>query len=510
MTDPGQEAVDFINLLTHTGDYYGVPFCLRPWQESFVRKLFGTLQPDGRRQYRKAFLAMGRKNGKTELAAAILLYLLLGTGKKEQHLYTASGDRKQAALIYEAAASMVRQSEELSAVCLIYDSMKRIFCEPLGSFYEALSSEAGTKHGLKPSVVVFDELHVLPNRKLYNALTTGFGARLEPLTLMITTAGWDRTSLAWEQWTYARAVRDGAIDDSTFLPVLYEAPADADWRDESVWHTANPGLGDFCSLETLRDECRQAQEIPAQENAFRQLHLNQWTEQAVRWLSTEAWAQCGEEFSSAELEGESCYAGLDLGVTGDLSVYAMAFPRMDGVWVLAHGWAPSEGSWRKEPANRDRYLAWAREGWLTLTPGNARDDAPIEEKIVEWNGRFPVRLLLGDRAYAMSLLIKLFNAHGINVKGIPQGPVALNEAMVCLETLLLAGMIHHGGNPLLAWAVANAVVRINHTGLKCLDKSQATERIDALSALVMALAGMVSDPNSQPSSIYERRGVLTL
>src|SRR3954449_7058698 len=174
--DHGQAAVDFINNLTHTGDYNGVPFALRPWQEAIVRRLFGTIRPDGKRQYRKMFLALPRKQGKTELAAAILLYLLLGTGRRSQQLYSASGDRDQASLIFKAAAEMIRNDPELDRVCLVYDGYKRIVCEPMGSFYQALSSDAPKKHGLRPSAVIFDELHVLPNRDLFKALTTAFGA----------------------------------------------------------------------------------------------------------------------------------------------------------------------------------------------------------------------------------------------------------------------------------------------------------------------------------------------
>jgi phage terminase large subunit-like protein len=399
--DPGQQAVDFVNNLTHTGDFNGVPFALRPWQESIVRRLFGTMREDGKRRYRKAFLAFPRKQGKTELAAAMILFLLLGTGKRGQQLYSASGDRDQAALTYRAAAEMIRNDPELESVCLVYDGYKRIVCEPLGSFYQALSSDAPRKHGLRPSAVIFDELHVLPNRDLFNALTTAFGATLEPLTVMITTAGWDRTSLCYEQWKYAEGVRDGLIDDAGFLPVLHQAAPEDDWTSEDTWHKAMPGLGDFCQLDFIRDECKRAQELPAYENTFRQLYLNQWTEQAVRWLSTERWSACGGWFDPAELLDQPCYGGLDLGVTGDMAVYVLLFPDDDGGFhALAHGWVPRDGKWKKEPKNRDRYEAWQRDGYLTFTDGEAIDHQVIEDAIVRWSGKYPLRKALGDRAYA--------------------------------------------------------------------------------------------------------------
>ena len=475
-----------------------------------MRTLFGTIRDDGKRRYRKAFLALPRKQGKTELAAAMVLYLLLGTGRRGQQLYSASGDRDQAALTYRAAAEMIRNDPELDAVCLVYDGYKRIVCERLGSFYQALSSDAPRKHGLRPSAVIFDELHVLPNRDLFNALTTAFGATIEPLTVMITTAGWDRTSLCYEQWRYAEGVRDGLIDDPGFLPVLHQAPPDADWTDEAVWKAAMPGLGDFCQLEFIRDESRRAQELPAYENTFRQLYLNQWTEQSVRWLSTERWAQCGGWFDPATLAGRPCYGGLDLGVTGDLSCYVLLFrDDDDGYRVLAHAWAPKDGKWRKEPRNRDRYEGWWRDGYLTFTPGEATDHQAIEDAIVRWNERYPLKKALGDRAYATQLLLRLYNVHSLEVQGQPQGPVTLNEPMKLLEELILSGLIRHGDNPLLAWAVANATVKVNATGLMCLDKAAASERIDPLAALLNALKGAIDDPNNT-TSVYESRGLISV
>lgn len=508
MKKTGHAAVDFINGLKHTGDYTGVPFALRPWQEDIVRSIFDER---GKARYRKVFIALPRKQGKTELVAAIMLFLMFGTGRRGQRIFSGSGDKSQASLIYGAAASMVRQSKGLSECSLAYDGYKRITCEPLDAVYQALSSDATRKHGLRPSTVLLDELHVFPNRELYKALMTAFGATKDPLTLMITTAGYDRTSLCWEQWEYARGVRDGQIDDPTFLPVLYEASPDDDWTSEEVWRKAMPALGDFCELDFIREECRRAQELPAYENTFRQLYLNQWTEQAVRWLSAEKWAACGGRIDPASLVDRPCYGGLDLGVTGDMSVYALVFPDGDGGYdVLAHGWVPRDGRWRKELRNRDRYEAWERQGYLTFTPGDATDHQAIEDEIVRLDGKYPLRQLDADRAYATQLLNRLFNTHGLNVKGIPQGPITMNEPMVRLEELILTGRIRHGDNPVLAWNVANAVVHRQANGLMQLDKAQATERIDGLAALLNALAAAIGDPENHGPSVYESRGVLVL
>ena len=490
--------VDFINALTHTGDFSGEPFALRLWQENdFIRRIF---DPSGRARYRRVFGALPRKQGKTELVAAILLYLMLGTGKRDQRIYSASGDREQAALIFSAAASMISNSETLSRVCQVYKSRKEIAVDPLGTTYKALSSEAFSKHGLRPSAVLFDELHVLPNRDLFNSLMTAFGATIDPLTIMITTAGWDQTSLCYEQWNYARGVRDGLIDDPTFLPILYEAAPEDDWRDEAVWRKVMPALGDFCQLQFIRDECKRAQQIPAYENTFRQLYLNQWTEQAERWLSVEAWKRGGAYFDPADMDGQRCYAGLDMGVTGDMACYTMVFPTRGGVRTLCHGWVPRNGKWRKELKNEDRYKKWESEGYLTFTDGaNAEvvDRNQIRADIIRWNARFPVYELFGDRAYAMDILNDLFNEDGINVKGISQGPVTMNESCVRLEEMVIAGTIEHGGNPILNWNVQNASLVRGNTGLVHLNKSSSAERIDGLAALLNALTALVSDPEDR-------------
>jgi phage terminase large subunit-like protein len=511
ITDPGERAVRFVSNLTLVGDYAGKKFEPRPWQADIVRRLFGTVRPDSIRQYRRLFLALPRKQAKTTLLAAMGLYLLLGegTGKRGQQIYSASGDRAQASLIFRTMASMIRADKRLSELCIVYDGYKRILCEPLENSFEALSSEAGLKHGLSPSAVLFDEVHVLPNRELHDVLTTGFGARREPLTAYITTAGWDRHSLCWELWDYARKVRDRVIDDPTFLPVLYEAHPDDDWTDEAVWRRVMPALGDFCSLEFIRDECRRAKESPAYENTFRQLYLNQWTEQAVRWLSLDRWDRCGGTVDHDALAGEACYAGLDLSQTRDLTAFSLVFPTADGFKVICRAWAPEDGAWRQEGRNAELYREWAAKGWLTLTPGEVIDYEFVEHQIVEDAAKYDIRKLFADRAMALHLCLRLKDTHGIDVEFLPQTPMALNGPTRELERLILNQQLAHGGNPLLRWSVSNAAVRKNATGLIHLDKGKSTGRIDPLAATINGLAAMGANM-AEPTNIYETRGLLTL
>jgi len=283
-------AVQVINNLTHTGDYAGRDFEMRPWQESIVRRLF-QVGKDGRRVYRTALLMLPRKNGKTELCAAIAIYCLLFDSKQGE-IYLAAADREQAGKLFHAMVAMIQADPVLDGMVEIVESQKRIVHRASGSFCKAISAEAYSKHGFNASVVIYDELHCAPNRDLYDVLVTSQGGRLEPLFIGISTAGYDRHSILWELYSHAKRVEENQALDPTFLPVIYEAPADADWTDEKVWMAANPAMGDFRSLEDLRILCQRAQQIPEQEMTFRRLYLNQWTESAERWLPLAAWDAC--------------------------------------------------------------------------------------------------------------------------------------------------------------------------------------------------------------------------
>jgi phage terminase large subunit-like protein len=285
-------AIYLVNQLTHTkGPFAGQSFKLRPWQRKILKQLFKT-RKDGRRQYRTCLLMLPRKNGKSELCAALAIYFLLFDGEIGAEVYSAAADKDQAALVFNVAAAMIRNDPELLAECEIVDSQKRIVHRKSGSFYRAISAEAYSKHGFNASVVIYDELHAAKTRELWDVLSTSQGARSQPLMMAITTAGYDRHSILWELYAHAVKVRENPSLDPTFLPILYEAPTDADWTNEKVWKAANPALGDFRSLEEMRIAAQRAKEIPAQENTFRRLYLNQWTEQASRWISMPAWDSC--------------------------------------------------------------------------------------------------------------------------------------------------------------------------------------------------------------------------
>jgi phage terminase large subunit-like protein len=513
--DRGVTAVSRINQLTHTKDKWaGKPFDLRPWQEGFIKKLFGMLREDGTRQYRTAYMEIPRKNGKTELAAAIALYCLAGENLIGGEVYTAAADRDQAALVFNAAAQMVRNSAKLSAQCKIVDSTKRIIHKPTGSFMRALSSEAYSKHGFNASALIYDELHAAPNRELFDVLTTSMGARSQPLTLVITTAGWDRTSICWELHDYAIKVRDGIVKDPTFLPVIYAAEEQDDWLDEKVWRKANPALDDFRSLDEMQTYAKQAQEVPARQNTFRRLYLCQWTEQADRWLDMALWDKGAVKVDPEGLKGQRCFIGVDLASTQDITAAVLLFPDDDGGYdVVPHFWVPADTVAKRSRGARVPYDEWVRQGLIHTTPGNATDYDFIEAALLEFAKQYRVSDLAFDRWHASQLLTHLMDEFGTDEKSEPrvvqfgQGFQSMSAPTKEIERLLLAGKLRHGGHPVLRWMASNIAVRQDPAGNLKIDKDKSSEKVDGMVALAMALGRAMVAPVVEPSP-YESRGFL--
>lgn len=483
-------AMQVVNNLTHTkGPFAGKPFNLRPWQVRIIKQIFKT-RKDGRRQYRQALLMLPRKNGKTELAAALAVYFLLFDGEIGGEVYSAAADKDQAALVFNVAAQMIRNDEELLAQVEIIDSQKRIVHRKSGSFYRAISAEAYSKHGFNASVVIYDELHAAPSRELWDVLTTSQGARSQPLTIAISTAGYDRHSILWELYTHAVKVQENPSIDPTFLPILYEAPREADWTDESVWKKANPALGDFRSLEEMRIAAARAKEIPAQENTFRRLYLNQWTEQASRWIQLPSWDACRVTVDRASLRGRKCYLGMDLSSTKDLTAIVAVFPDDDGFTVLPHFFVPMESIRERSTRDRVPYDQWAREGYLTATPGNVVDYEAVRQTLKDWAAEFQIRELAFDPWNATDLVTRLQEQDGFTCVAMRQGFASLSAPTKALEKAILARTLRHDGHPVLRWNISNVSVETDPAGNLKISKKVSTERIDGVAALVMAIDRM--------------------
>ena len=500
---PGRK-VEIINKLTHTkGPFAGQPFKLRPWQErKIILPLFAIDRATGKRKKRMCLLMMPRKNGKTELIAALAIDGLLFDGEIGAEVYSAAADKDQAALAFNVAAQMIRNDPDLSARCDILDSQKRIVDHKTGSFYRAISAEAYSKHGFNPSRVLYDELHAAPNRELWDVLTSATGARAQPLTVAISTAGYDRHSILYELYTHAKRVAANPALDPAFLPVIFEAPVGADWTDEKVWRQANPALGDFRSLDEMRTACARAKEIPAQENNFRRLYLNQWTEQASRWITMPAWDACQAPIDRAALRGRRCFVGLDLSTTTDLTAAVAVFPDGDAFDVLPAFFVPADRIAQRVTRDRVPYDQWARDGLITATPGPVVDYDAVRALILAWDQEFDLQIVAYDPWNATDLTTRLEKQDGITCVKVRQGFATLSAPSKSLESAILAKKLRHDGHPVLRWNMGNMSVEPDAAGNIKPSKELSTEKIDGGYALVMAIDAMGRHAHTPPPT-YE-------
>jgi len=487
----------FATHLQHVeGKWAGRLFELLPWQRDLVRTVFGTKRADGTRQYRRVYVEVPRKSGKSSLAAGLALKLLAADGEAGGQIYGAASDRDQAGIIFRTAAAMVRRDKPLSSLCRVIDSSKRIVVEKTGSFYRAIPSDVAGSHGFNAHGIIFDELHTQPTRDLWDVLTTSTGARSQPLIIAFTTAGYDQTSICWELHDYALKVRDGVIEDDSFLPVIYAAGAEDDWTDPEVWKKANPSLGVTVQQDFLERECAMAKETPAFQNTFRRLYLNQWTQQEMRWLDLAVWDRCAGIVVPAELEGRECYGGLDLATSRDVAALELIFPPKgeEPYQVLSYFWIPEENMRDRENRDRVPYSAWARDGFLSATPGDQIDYAYIESTVLDLAQRFNIRELAYDRWGAVQIAQRLA-AEGLTVVPVGQGFGGMAAATSETLAMIIGGKLAHGGNPVLRWMAANAVVKQDPAGNMRPDKGSATGRIDGIVALVMAVGrATVAEP----------------
>lgn len=505
-------AVAFIENLCHTkGTWAGKPFELIDWQEQIIRDLFGTLKPNGYRQFNTAYIEIPKKQGKSELAAAVALLLTCGDGEERAEVYGCAADRQQAAIVFDVAADMVRMCPALSKRVKILASQKRLIYTPTNSFYQVLSAEAYSKHGFNIHGVVFDELHTQPNRKLFDVMTKGSGdARMQPLYFLITTAGTDTHSICYETHQKAKDIIEGRKIDPTFYPVIYGADESDDWTDPKVWKKANPSLDITVGIDKVKAACDSAKQNPGEENAFRQLRLNQWVKQAVRWMPMEKWDKCTFSVDEDELEGRICYGGLDLSSTTDITAFVLVFPPLDEedkYIILPYFWIPEDNLTLR--VNRDHvpYDVWERQGYLQTTEGNVVHYGFIEQFIEKLGERFNIREIAFDRWGAVQMVQNL-EGMGFTVVPFGQGFKDMSPPTKELMKLVLEQKIAHGGHPVLRWNMDNIYIRTDPAGNIKADKEKSTEKIDGAVATIMALDRAIRCGNDHGASVYDERGIL--
>ena len=509
--EKADRAVQFINLLKHTkGRWRGVPFDLLPWQDKIIRDVFGTVKDNGYRQYNTAYVEISKKNGKSELAAAIALYMTCGDGEWGAEVYGCASDRQQASIVFDVAVDMVDQCPALKKRIKPIMSVKRLVYQPTNSFYQVLSAEAYTKHGLNCHAVIFDELHAQPNRELFDVMTKGSGdARTQPLFFLITTAGTDRNSICFEQHQKAEDLLAGRKIDPSYYPVIYGIGDNDDWGSEESWYKANPSLGHTIDIEKVRNAYISAKENPAEENVFRQLRLNQWVKQSTRWMPMDKWDACEFAVNPDELIGRECYGGLDLSSTSDITAFVLVFPPRnedEKYIILPFFWIPEENMELRVRRDHVPYEVWEKQGFLNTTEGNVIHYGFIEKFIEKLGEKYHIKEIAFDR-WGATQMVQDLEEMGFTVVPFGQGYKDMSPPTKELMKLTLEKRIAHGGHPALRWMMDNVFVRQDPAGNIKMDKAKSTEKIDGAIALIMALDRAIRNLGSD-GSVYDNRGIL--
>lgn len=450
------------------------------------------------------------KTHNSELAAAIALYLLYADNEPSAEVYGAACDRNQASIVFDVARQMVEMSPALMRRSKIRTAGKRIINYRNAGFYQVLSAETGTKHGLNVSGLVFDEIHAQPNRKLYDVLTKGSGdAREQPLFFIITTAGNDKNSICYELHTKALDLMAGRKKDSTFYPVVYGLEHEEDWTDEANWYKANPSLGHTIQIDRVREAYRNAVENPAEENVFKQLRLNIWTSASIRWIPEQVYDKGSLPIDLDSLRGRMCYGGLDLSSTSDITALVLAFPpRSDDekYILLPFFWLPEDTLELRCRRDHVLYDVWQKQGFIQTTEGNVIHYGFIEKFIERLGETYHIREIAYDRWNATQMVQNLEDM-GFTMVPFGQGFKDMSPPSKELFKLLMEGNIIHGGNPVLKWMASNVVMRQDPAGNIKPDKEKSVEKIDGIVASIMALDRCIRNGTGS-GSVYDERGVI--
>lgn len=497
-------AVEFFGYLRHTkGEFFGHPFNLLPWQEELLRTVYGTVKPNLARQYKYIYVEVPKKNGKSELAAGAGLYHTFADRERNGEVYGCAADRAQASIVFDVAVDMIDLLPDLKKRTKLQISHKRLTDKKSGTFYQVLSAEAFTKHGLNVSACIFDELHAQPNRDLWDVMTFGAGsARRQPIWWIISTAGDDpdRLSVGWEQHDYARCILAGDITDPTWYPVTYNYDGD-DIYNEDNWRIANPSIGYTFSLESVREEAEKAKVKPADERLFRWLRLNQWiTTKLTTWLPLDLFDATVGSWSRDELFGLDCYVGIDLSSTTDLTALTYVFPPQGNQleWrVFWECFIPGDNMQERVRKDHVPYDQWQKMGWVTATDGNVVDYTVIKDVILKSAKVFHIQEICSDRAFATMLLQEL-EKEGLTCVDVPQTFMSLTNPLNETERLLGERKITHEASPVARWCFGNASIAKNgNAQIKLVKEHKGksvvqTRRIDLISSWIDAMARAVA------------------
>lgn len=512
-----QRMIDFIETLRiPEGMHQGQQFLLRDWQKNIIKPVYAPVDDMGLRVVRKAIYSVGKKNGKTPFIAGIGLGHLVGPeAKRNEQIYSAAFERDQAALTFRYMCQMIEMDEELSDLTIIRTTKKEIESKPNGSVYKALSSEARSKHGISPAVLIFDELAQFgADREFYDTLIQGRGAHEEPLLWIISTQAADDLAVLSQEIDYAE--KHGK-EDPTVKLFLFTTPPEADLLDQEAWKLSNPALGDFLSEADMLEAARTAENMPSSEAGFRNLRLNQRISSTARFMSPKTWKENGREQNTEALIHGRITAGLDLSGKNDLSSLVLDAYYEKEHSLFPYFWTPLDNIHEREKRDRVPYNLWVEQGFLNGKPGKTINYRYIALKVQEIHTEYHIDELRFDR-WRIDDFQKELNDIGcdsyIKDKEDPptedalclvphgQGWKDMNPAIESVDDIFSEGKGRHNNHPVLTMCASNTVVEMDPAGSRKFAKHKSTGRIDGMVAMAMACNGAELPEDEEEGSRY--------
>lgn len=500
----------FKKFLRHSkGQWAGKAFVPLEWQEwDLLRPLYGWMRADGTRRFRRAYVQVPKKNGKSTICAGLALYMLIADKEAGAEVYGAAMDKEQASIIYKEAESMVKQSPALKFRLRVTPSKKMIKDTKTGSYYRALSADVPTKEGLNIHCLIFDELHAQKTRVLWDTLKYGGASRRQPLYISISTAGSNRQGICYEQYTYAKKVLTGKARDTSFFAAIWEAQEEDDWTKESIWRKANPGYGVNLSADSFTEDFREAEETVSSQNSFKRYRLNMWTQQEERWLDMGQWRLCEKPKPDIPVDRKIMFfGGLDLASTQDIAAYVQLFYNQ-GFYVKPWFYIPKERLVKRVKRDKVPYDLWEKTGHLIPTRGKTIDEEKIIEDILQSATFNKCREIAYDPWNAPHIITRLSD-EGLTMVPVRQGFGSMNYPSKELEKLVISGKLNHAGDPVMEWMAGNVATDTDaHANIKP-SKLRSGEKIDGIVATVMALSRYLVHTKPATSK-YETQGITEL
>jgi phage terminase large subunit-like protein len=484
-SEAAEEKIRFIEThCTHVeGDLAGKPLIFPDvYKEEILRPIFGLKKPNGKRLITEVYIQKPRKNSKTTLCAAIQNAVLFNDGEEAAQIYNCAGDDQQAGLLFRITKMMIKNDRILTGACKIFQAAVTY----KNSFIKKITSKSDTKHGFNTHCAIYDELHVAPNRNLYDTIRTSTGQRSNPLFIQISTPGHDKESICYNQYDYSKKILNGILEDDAFWCVIYESDSKDDIYSPETWRKANP-LYDYS--ENLRDyiakEANKAKTDTAYENTFRRLHLGQWTSSETKWIKDEQWNELKAKIKIEDYVNAPCWMGLDLSSAQDITSLCSLFVedgKMVPFWDM---WIPEDSATVYERRYNIPYKTWAKNGWITIVPGNTIDFSLVEKRILQRHETNPIKILGFDEWNSIDLAIRLQDIHGITVNKNKQG-YYLSPALKRIKTDIIKGVTKHSGNPVVRWMFDNVMVKENDELNIKIVKPKSEKKIDSLVSWAMA------------------------